>query len=62
MRQLSEDSAELLLERLPVRLETKEPRDASALRRWLVPELRAILDAGRAEAEAALLRDGGCPG
>jgi [protein-PII] uridylyltransferase len=58
MRQLSEHSAELLLERLPVRLETEEPRDATTLRQWLVPELRAILDAGRAEAEAALLRDG----
>ena len=58
MGQIPDHSAELRLERLPARLEAEELGDTTALRRWLVPELRAILDAGRAEAEAALLRDG----
>jgi [protein-PII] uridylyltransferase len=43
---------------LPVSLDGEALGDAAALRRRLVPELRRVLDEGRAEAEAALLRDG----
>jgi [protein-PII] uridylyltransferase len=43
---------------LPAFLDGERLSDPAALRRRLVPELRRVLDDGRAEVEAALLRDG----
>jgi [protein-PII] uridylyltransferase len=52
------DQSPLRLASLAERLDGEGLSDPTSLRGRLVPELRSILDEGRAEAEAALLREG----